>query len=241
MAPTKLSLAHLAIPRCRTGEQLCLGAVDGRALSIDSLSAWTNFVCTLVLRDKALPAVVVRADALLDAREELADLVAQLITKLSQLEVPVVLNCRHDDVGAFKDLDLDLISGVIVDNACILLDGGRRDYFASQPLRDMMMRCHQARVRRPEFFVGFHDAWEKRPSAAVVCRAIKVARHFEAVFEHGPVGDDGWTTGGLPPSLSGFEFLRKPEISEVSSFFPCLFHFCAPVTSHLPTSMNNLD
>ena len=216
LSPTKPFLAHPPIPPSQTEQQVLLGVVDGRLLSIDSLPAWTNFLSTLVLRDKVVPAVVVRADTLLDAREELPDLVAQFITELSQREVSVVLNCRHDDVDAFNELDLDFVSGVIVDNACILRDGSRRDYFSSQALRDIMMRCSQARAGRPGLFVGFHDAWDQRPSAAVVCRAVKVAKHFEAVFEHGPVGDDGWTTGGLPPSLSGFEFLRKPEISEVS-------------------------
>ncbi|KAK1834098.1 hypothetical protein QBC39DRAFT_301394 [Podospora conica] len=215
LSPTEPDFSHPPIPTCRTEQNVYLGVVDGRVLSMESLPKWTNFLSTLVLRDKIVSAVFVRVDTLLDDREELPELVTQLITELGQREVPVVLNCGHDDVDAFKELDLDFISGVIVDNACILRDGSRRDYFGSQPLRDIMTRCAQARAGRPGFFVGFHDGWEQRPSAAVVCRAVKVARHFQAVFKHGPVGDDGWTTEDLPPSLSGFEFLRKPEISEL--------------------------
>jgi hypothetical protein len=83
-----------------------------------------------------------------------------------------------------------------------------------------MVRCAEERVERPDFFVGFHDVWEARPSAAVARRATKIAQHFGAVLEHeasrlsGPV----WVnTPRLPVSMSGFEYLRRSDTSEVST------------------------
>lgn len=135
---------------------------------------------------------------------------------LASLEVPVILSCQHD-CEAIDHVDLSLASGVILENACILPSGERRDYFKSRRLRDTMARCSVQRDKRPEFFVGFLDLWESRPKPSVVRRAAKIAQHFDAVMEHGPI--DGANASSLVSSsktMSAFEYLRRSEMIEVS-------------------------
>ncbi|KAK3349640.1 hypothetical protein B0T25DRAFT_582541 [Lasiosphaeria hispida] len=115
-----------------------------------------------------------------------------------------------------KHVDFGLLVGVIIENACILTDGGRRDYFHSQQLREVMSRCAGERAKRPGFFVGFRDGWDKQPSAAVVCRAFKVAAHFGAVLEHHANGE---AARRLPFPMSGFEYLRKAKMTELQNIW----------------------
>jgi hypothetical protein len=141
-----------------------------------------------------------------------------LLQCLASLQVPVVLLCQHD-CEAIDHLDLSLTSGIIMENACILPDGERRDYFKARRLRDVMERCRVQRDKRPSFFVGFSDVWEIRPKASVVRRAAKIAEHFGAVMEHGPahpamdVQDGGFQSPSK--TISAFEYLRLPEMVEV--------------------------
>ncbi|KAM7186124.1 hypothetical protein V8F20_011530 [Naviculisporaceae sp. PSN 640] len=121
----------------------------------------------------------------------------------------------HHDSNVIDHINLGLVSGVIIDNACILPNGQRRDYFRSHNLRNVMAKCAEERSRRPGFFVGFHDMWGQQPSAAVICRAIKVASHFEAVLEYGPQETEETGLGQSPTSLSGIEYLRRPDVSQM--------------------------
>ena len=146
--------------------------------------------------------------------------VNRLLSSLYALNVSVILQCHHDSDG-IDTVDLSYAAGVIVENACILPNGQRRDYFKARRLRDLMARCSKEREKRPEFFVGFSDRWETRPKPSVVCRAVMVAEHFGAVMEHGPVhlmSELRSNVMSARQTLSGFQLLRRSEIIEV--WFP---------------------
>ncbi|KAK3682047.1 hypothetical protein B0T22DRAFT_432377 [Podospora appendiculata] len=214
------NLSPSPTPASQTKQPLLAGLLDIRASSQTSLPSLTNHLSSLVNKNGVVSAIVLRARAvgLADHKDEY-EAVHNLLWRLHQQRAPVLLNCHHDD-PAFEHVDFSLLVGVIIDNACILPDGNRRDYFRSQRLRDIMARCAQERAERPGFFVGFHDVWDQQPSAAVVCRAEKLATHFEAAFEHGPCRNTGTDVSQthqerLPRSTSGFEFLRKPETAQV--------------------------
>ncbi|SPJ88071.1 uncharacterized protein FTOL_12540 [Fusarium torulosum] len=147
-----------------------------------------------------------------------ADRTNYLLACLASIEVPVILVCQHD-CEAIDDVDLSIASGLIVENACILSNGQRRDYFKARRLRDTMARCTLQRDKRPDFFVGFLDRWETQPMPSVVRRAAKIAQHFDAVIEHGPIDP---TASGKASSLesasktmSAFEYLRHAEMVEL--------------------------
>jgi hypothetical protein len=196
-----------------------LGVVDIEVLTEPAIPVWANYLFNLVRKEQRVTAIILRSgkDTIDDGSLELVE---DLTVRLGKGGVPVVLNCHHDS-SVFDQLDFGLLGGVMINNACILGDGGRRDYFRSANLRRVMTRCAEQRASRRGFFVGFHDVWDKPPSAAVVCRAAKVAKHFEAIFEHGP----SQTMSGVgrvrntAQASSAFEFLRKPETCEVSGQF----------------------
>lgn len=112
--------------------------------------------------------------------------------------VPALLLCHHDSPW-LASVGLGHAAGLVVENACILPSGERRDYFQAQPLRDAMARCAKERERRPDLFVSFLELWEHRPHPAVVRRAVKLAEHFGAVVEHGSVTP---AARGAPSSTS---------------------------------------
>lgn len=197
-----------------------LGLVDGQDLGADSLSgsAITGTVDYLfnVYSDNAVVGLVLDIDLL---RDNGVAFVPEILIRLCELQVPVVLKCHHDSkvLGA---INLKFLAGIIIKNACILEDGSRRDYFRSIALRDVMGKCAEQRVERPTFFVGFLDRWYSRPSAAVVRRSQKLSDHFAAVLEHGPVASPTSQQDinpKMPSSLSAFEYLRRPETSELQS------------------------
>lgn len=195
--------------------RMLLGIVEAGTLSKPAMPVWANFLFNLVQKDKLISAIVLRVDGLTPDDDRLA-LLDDLVARLYNRAVPVILSCHHDSSG-IDLVDFGFAGGVIVENACILSDGSRRDYFRSARLRQIMTRCAEQRRERPGFLVGFHDVWEQRPSAAVVCRALKLARHFEAVYGHGPkqVGQDFHGVQDVAQTISGFEFLRRPETCEV--------------------------
>ncbi|KAF4946020.1 hypothetical protein FGADI_11524 [Fusarium gaditjirri] len=141
-----------------------------------------------------------------------------LLACLAVLEVPVILVCQHD-CESIDDVDFSLASGVILKNACILPDGERRDYFRARRLRDTMARCSAQRDKRPDFFVGFLDRWETRPKASVIRRAAKIAEHFGAVMEHGPIdpvmGVKASSYESAKKTMSAFEYLRRSDMVEL--------------------------
>lgn len=147
--------------------------------------------------------------------------VDRLMERLYSDKVPVLILCQHDS-DVLDSLSFEHASGVIIESACILPTGERRDYFISRRLRDTMARCAKEREERPDFFVGFLDLWEKRPHPSVIRRAVKLAEHFGAVIEHGPVsfgtelGLGNNTVKSASESVGGFEYLRRSESTEVS-------------------------
>lgn len=143
--------------------------------------------------------------------------VTAVLSRAGTLGTPIVVMADHDcqllDLINFRSVD-----GIIIESACILPDGDRRDYFRSGRLRQIMMRCAGRREESGSFFVGFLDVWDKQPSPAVVRRGFKLAEHFGAVLNHGPSNEayaQGVAITELPMSLSAFEFLRRGEISEL--------------------------
>jgi hypothetical protein len=90
--------------------------------------------------------------------------ITTLIRSLTTHEIPVLVMADHD-MACLEAIPFDCISGLIVESACILPDGNRRDYFRSAPLRNVMAKCAAEREVRPELFIGFLDMWNVRPSA----------------------------------------------------------------------------
>ncbi|KAM0575553.1 hypothetical protein ACHAP9_000816 [Verticillium nonalfalfae] len=145
--------------------------------------------------------------------------VERLLEALHARKLPALLLCHHDFVG-LDALSFFHASGLIMENACILRDGTRRDYFIARRLRDTMTRCTTEREDRPEFFVAFLDQWDVRPHPSVVKRAVKIAEHFGAVIEHGP-SDAAMAASPVVASASrtigGFEYLRRAEIIQLQT------------------------
>lgn len=148
-----------------------------------------------------------------------SDLLNDLLELLYLQSVPVLL-VANQDWGIWSSANISLAAGVIIENACILPSGERRDYFRSRQLRELMARCSKEREDRPEFLIGFLELWEQRPHPSVVRRGVKLAEHFGAIIEHGPACTAG---EGLPSAvkdasqtLSGFEYLRRAPVIEVS-------------------------
>ncbi|KAK0616354.1 hypothetical protein B0T14DRAFT_458687 [Immersiella caudata] len=200
-------------------QRTLLGIVDACNLSKPAIPVWTNFLFNLARKDDLVSAIILREDSLVPDDNRLG-LLTDLIASLQKVSVPVVLSCHHDS-AALDQLDLEFLGGIIIENACVLEDGTRRDYFRSAQLRQKMTRCAEQRQRRPGFFVGFHDKWDQRPAAAVICRAVKLARHFEAVFEHGPKLETAGrhSTQDMSQPISGFELLRKSETCELQKIW----------------------
>lgn len=135
--------------------------------------------------------------------------------------VPALLLSGHDS-DIWKHVNYSNVAGIIIENATILPNGQRRDYFQSHTLREIMARCSKEREGRPELFVGFLELWNDRPDPAVVRRSVKLAEHFGAVVEHGPVrtGGNGMATPDMAvksasQTLSGFEYLRRSALIEL--------------------------
>ncbi|KAH7009665.1 hypothetical protein EDB80DRAFT_776044 [Ilyonectria destructans] len=143
--------------------------------------------------------------------------VDELLGRLHDARIPVLLSCCHDS-EALDAISFTYVSGVIVENALILPNGEARDYFRAQRLRNIMARCHKEREERPSFFIGFLTRWEKRPHPATVRRAVKLAEHFAAVFDHSPLDHATSLKEPMPSpteTLSGFEYLRRAETIEL--------------------------
>jgi hypothetical protein len=142
--------------------------------------------------------------------------ITELLYELCHRQVGVVLMCDPDTI-ALQSINFGLLVGTIFENACILENGNRRDFFQTVGLREMMGRCAQERLLRPAFFVKFLDLWSVQPTAAVVRRAHKLAEYFGASFEHGAVARERLAAYvKYPTSLSAFDYLKRSEVVEVS-------------------------
>ncbi|KAE9969605.1 hypothetical protein EG328_006786 [Venturia inaequalis] len=135
-----------------------------------------------------------------------------LLEAMTKQGVQVMLMC-DTDAEILRSIDFDMLFGVILENSTILINGERRDFFRSDRMRGIMSRCAEVRVERPTFFLGFHDLWETRPSAAVVRRAFKLAEFFGATLTHGPFGQQRLTK--FPISMSGFDYLKGNQIVDL--------------------------
>lgn len=197
-----------------------LGLVDAHDLGINTIpdfspSTTADFLFN-VYSEHAVVALVLDVGLLGD---DAALIIPEILVGLTRLQVPVILKTQHDS-SVLGAINFKFVSGLIIENAAILDDGTRRDYFRSIALREAMDKVADQRMERPNFFLGFYDRWHVRPSAAVIRRAVKLADHFSAVLEHGRVLgalEDNGIPVKLPVSLSAFEYLRKPETAELQS------------------------
>ena len=137
---------------------------------------------------------------------------SSILLEIRRLGLPSIVMCHHD-LPVLDQLDLGLVSGLIIENACILDNGERRDYFRSTRLRKIVKKCAPRRQETPSFLLGFLELWQARPGPATIRRAYKIGTHFGAVVSTGPAG----ALDENPASLSAFEYLRKPEVTEVST------------------------
>lgn len=192
-------------------QKMKLGAVDLEDLTEDALSL-ANLGDTVVdLLDRFVE-LELNGFALRVAPNSTGQEIDSLVDALHYRGVSSIV-CIHEEHPALNDLNLELPAGLIVESACILPSGEPRDFFQARPLRDLMANCARERQNRPEFFVGFLDQWDTRPHPAVIRRAIKIAEHYGAVFEHRPRH-----LGSAPTSsrtIGGFEYLRRPEIVDL--------------------------
>jgi hypothetical protein len=141
----------------------------------------------------------------------------ELLQVLWRKNINLFAMCDPDH-KALSTIDLDLLVGIIVENACILPSGRRRDFFQGDRLRSIMGRCADARIDQPGFFIGFLDLWCDRPTAAVARRAFRIAEYYGATLFHGPGSERERLRPTCPMSLSGFDFLKSYEMVEVWKF-----------------------
>lgn len=147
--------------------------------------------------------------------------ITAILTEACSLQLSVILMCDHD-YDRLSLFDIGVVHGIIIENACILRTGQRRDYFRSAALRECMTKCNNRRAKFPSFFIGFYDVWDQRPSAAVIKRAAKLSEHFAAVIFHGPApesipADVDHEEPDISVCLSALQVLRSSEPMEVQS------------------------
>ncbi|KAK4200751.1 family 4 putative glycosyltransferase [Triangularia verruculosa] len=195
-----------------------LGSVELKHVTRATVPNWVTYLTKLTKDDFTASGVVLQIAPRESEDEDSEALVGllDLLFRLQDVDIPVLVSVQHDFAEAqLQHVDLSLVAGLIVENACILPSGERRDFFRSYPLRRLMARVLGERGNRPWFFVGFHDRWTVRPSPAVIVRGEKLARHFEGVLAHGEVGGGDLGGGMMGKSVSGFEVLRKPETTDL--------------------------
>lgn len=137
-----------------------------------------------------------------------AEDINMLLEALQDQGVSVILMC-DPDLEVVELIHFGLIDGLIIKNASILPNGQRRDFYRAVQVRECVARCKRQLKTRPEFFLGFLEAWSSRPQAATLRRAFKLADFFGAVLQAQSVFDDNSTT---EMCLSGFDWLKRPEI-----------------------------
>lgn len=138
--------------------------------------------------------------------------VNNVLQELRHAGVPVILQTQADSV-ILDTLDYRLIDGVVLENACILPDGDRRDFYRAKRVRDCAARCKRERESRPGYFLGFLETWNVQPSSAVLRRAYKLADFFGASVSTRGIGATGTDAkiGDMP--MSGFEWLKKSDVA----------------------------
>lgn len=111
-----------------------------------------------------------------------------------------------------RGVDLTHLFGVIYQNACILPDGSRRDFFQASKLRNGLGKCEKRRAKSKDFFVGFFDRWTTRPIPAVIRRGFKLAQFYGAILNHAPVGEREWNGSNAGNCLSAFDWIKRADI-----------------------------
>lgn len=146
-----------------------------------------------------------------------AEVVVELLQTLFEWAIEVIVMC-NPDATIWNSVDFDLVSGIIIENGCILANGHRRDFFRATRIRHLMGKCAEKRIDRPTFFAGFYDLWHTRPSASVVRRSFKLAEFYGAAFEHAPLAEAYWENKQrrrLPLSLGAFDYLKRTDTVQV--------------------------
>lgn len=205
MAPTPTQLSESA------SEVPVLGSLDLRCLIHDSQLTGGLRAVALLLNAwrlvRGYKAIVVRCDP----HDNSASL-DELLSQMRQIECLLVIRADADS-HIWDDLNFDLISGILLDNACVLQTGERRDFFQAQRVRQCAARCKYQRSHRPGFFFGFIELWKTISSPAALRRAYKLAGFFEAKVLAMPSED---LVGERAPlkemPLSGFDWLKKPDV-----------------------------
>ncbi|KAH0279928.1 glycosyltransferase family 4 protein, partial [Aureobasidium melanogenum] len=142
------------------------------------------------------------------SRDDSAGKINTLLIALKDLHVSVILK-GDPDLDIVDSISFALIDGFMIQNACILPDGQRRDFFRAVQVRECIARCKRQMEHRPDFFMGFLEVWMIRPSAATLRRAFKLADFFGAVIQVQAVSQNNTR---IEMSLSGFDWLKRPEI-----------------------------
>lgn len=194
---------------------LDLGALQPNSLTSSNIDGTVTFLAQDA-RKRQLAALSIRCGSG-SALNEVNKLLSKLHKEL-QDEIKIVFQAHHD-ASLWSDVDLSPTAGVIIENACIIPNGERRDYFHSQALRQIVARAAGQRDGKPEYFLGFLELWEEQPHPAVIRRAIKLAEHFGAHLEHGPASAIVASERVAPAAttLSAFEYLKRSEISKLQS------------------------
>jgi hypothetical protein len=222
-----------------TSENMAIPSIDnaeiypGGLLSYmeeDEMAAGVHKLCLISIDAGEPPFLALRL-----APEDEPAGVKNLIQELLPVGIRLLLVADHD-LPALSKMPLAGAAGIILENACIMPDGTRRDFFRSAGLRVTAGRCAAERNERPDFFFGFLDLWTQPPRVSVIKRAEKVAAHFGAVLEHGPKSTQDDTILLAQPvastSISGFEWLRRAETIQVGPF---------PASSHQKAEWETRD
>ncbi|POR39127.1 Uncharacterized protein TPAR_00687 [Tolypocladium paradoxum] len=198
--PTKMNLASVD-----------LGTLGSAAFEDDVLHHTATFLADTCLQN-GLAGLAVRSSTSLEPQQ-----VERLIELLYLRDISVLLLCNHES-EELDSISFEHASGIVIENATILRNGERRDYFQAKRLRSLMARCGKERETRPEFFIGFLELWHHRPHPSLIRRAVKLADHFGAVVEQGPVNprmrSEAYSKDASR-TLSGFEYLRRVDVTEL--------------------------
>ncbi|KAF4554721.1 Hypothetical protein D9617_3g017890 [Elsinoe fawcettii] len=140
-----------------------------------------------------------------------ASAINHLLQLLQKNGIPVIF-MAETDAFLMDSLNFHYIDGVILQNAHVLRNGQRRDYFKAARLRDQIARVKRQQSTRPEFFLGFLELWNQQPSAATLRRAYKLADFFGAVIEGRPASTSLPDRQKKEMPLSGFDYLKKMDV-----------------------------
>ncbi|PHH88176.1 hypothetical protein CDD83_7877 [Cordyceps sp. RAO-2017] len=192
-----------------------LASLGSRALEDDRLTETAQLLAGACV-DKNLSGLAFRLSSSLQSKK-----VEKLMQRLSSNDFPALVFLHHDST-TLDSLSLEHAAGVVIQNAVILPNGQRRDYFQAQGLRSIMARSVKERERKPEFFIGFLELWELQPHPAVIRRAVKLAEHFGAAVQHAPsspsLGPERRLVGA-DRTLSAFEYLKRPDLTKLQQYW----------------------